>query len=250
MRKPALLLILAASSRFTVTAQSDANSTAVGNAIYDLSTSQISNGNTHAVGSFVNFHSGKEDTKGRRMLLTTWGQGFVVGMNDSLIRDPKLVFNYDKLSHDLYYSLDKQTVFEAERSHIKAFHLMTPEGETEYARVDVVKPEVFFRVFTSADASHYGFYSLTTTEFHKANFHSDGLVETGNNYDEYVDNLQYYIVAPGGKTYQAVDLKKKKSILAAFPAAKAKAEEFFSQHKDADINESFLKELIEYMNKS
>jgi hypothetical protein len=249
MRKPALLLILAASSCFTVTAQSDANSTSVGNAILELSSNQAGNGSTNAVGSFVNFHMGKEDTKGRRMLLTTWGKGFVVGMNDSLIKDPKLVFNYDKMSHDLYYSLDKQTVFEAERSHIKAFYLMTPDGEAEYARVDAIKPEVFFRVFAPFDASHYGFYSLTTTEFHKANFHSDGLVETGNNYDEYVDNLQYYIVAPGGKTFQPIELKKK-SIRSAFPASKAKVEEFFSQHKDDDITEALVQELIAHVNKS
>lgn len=248
MRKPALLLILAASSCFTVTAQSDANSTTVGNAILELSSNQAGNGNNTAVGSFVNFHMGKEDTKGRRMLLASWGKGFVVGMNDSLIKDEKLVFNYDKMSHDLYYSLDKQTVFEAERSHIKAFHLVSNDGDVEYARVNVIKPEVFFRVFAPVDATHYGFYSLTTTEFKKANYHSDGLVETGNNYDEYVDNLQYYIVAPGGKTFQPIDLKKK-SIRAAFPAAKAKVEEFFSQHKDADINEALVKDLIDYVNK-
>jgi len=201
MRKPALLLILAASSCFTVTAQSDANSTTVNNAILELSSNQAGNGNTNAVGSFVNFHAGKEDTKGRRMLLASWAKGFVVGMNDSIVKDDKLVFNYDKISHDLYYSLDKQTVFEAERSHIKAFHIATNEGEAVYARVNVIKPEVFFREFTPYDATHYGLYALTTTEFKKANYHSDGMVETGNNYDEYVDNVQYYIVSPGGKEF-------------------------------------------------
>lgn len=249
MRKPALLLILAASSCFTVAAQSDANSTTVGNAMLELSSNQAGNGNTTAVGSFVNFHAGKEDTKGRRMLLTAWAKGFVTGMNDSLIKDDKLVFNYDKISHDLYYSFDKQTVFEAERSHVKAFHLTTNEGDADYARLDLVKPENFFRVFTPYDNTHYGLYSLTTTEFKKANYHSDGMVETGNNYDEYVDNLQYYIVSPGGKQYQPVELKKK-SVRSALPAAKTKVEEFLSQHKNDDVNETFLKELIDYLNKS
>ena len=229
-------------------AQSSTGSVSVGNAIQDLTSLQAGNGNTAATGSFVNFHAPKDNTKGRRMLLADWAKGFVTTSNDSVVQSDQTVFNYDKITHDLYYSMDRQTVIEAERSHIKAFTLATMNGDIRYARLDVVKPEAFFQVFTPFDNTHYGFYSLTTTEFKKADYHTDGMVETGNNYDEYVDHLQYYIVSPGGKEYQPVDLKKK-SLRTALPAAKTKVEEYLSQHKNDDVNEIFVQNLIEYINK-
>lgn len=249
MRKPALLLILAASS-FTASAQSDANSTTISNAIQELSSTVAGNTTTSAVGSFVNFHAPKENTKGRRFLLADWAKGTVTTKQDLVLQNDNLAINYDKLSHDLYYSLDHKTVIEAERSHIKSFHLVASDGATmDFGRLDLVKPEVFFQVFIPFDNTHYGLYSLTTTTFKKADYRTDGMVETGNNYDEYVDNVQYYIVSPGGKEYQPVELKKK-SVRASLPNAKPKVDEYLSQHKNDDINETFLKGLIEYINKS
>jgi len=248
MIKPFFILILAAGSFFTVAAQSDANSTQVGNAIQQLAVTQAGNGNTAAVGSFVNFHAPKDNTKGRRMLLADWAKGSVTTSKDSVIQNDQTVFNYDKITHDLYYSMDRQTVIEAERSHIKGFTFATMDGDVQYARLDLVKPEAFFQVFTPFDNTHYGFYSLIKTEFKKADYRTDGMVETGNNYDEYVDNVQYYIVAPGGKAYQPVELKKK-SLRTALPEAKTKVEEYLSQHKNDDINETFVKNLIGYVNK-
>jgi hypothetical protein len=248
MRRPVLILILSASSCGIASAQSDANSTTVGNAILELASNQAGNGNTNAVGSFVNFHAPKENTKGRRMLLADWARGSVITSQGADIQNDKLLLNYDKISHDLYYSLDRQTVIEAERSRVKGFHLSAGDGkELDYTRVDLIKPEVFFQVFTQYDDHHYGLYSLTTTQFKKADYRTDGLVETGNNYDEYIDNVQYYIVSPGGKQYQPLELKKK-SMRATFPAVKAQVEEYLSQHKNDDINETFLKGLVDFIN--
>ncbi|GGB22499.1 hypothetical protein [Puia dinghuensis] len=248
MRKPIPLLLLSTALSCAAAAQSSSNAVTIDNAISDLSAQQIGNGNARAVGSFVNFHAPKENTKGRRMLLTDWAKGYVVTSQDSVLQNDRLVFNYDKMSHDLYYSFDRQTVIEAERSHVKGFHLVTPMEEMDYGRFDLIKPEVFFRILTHFDAAHYGLYSLTTTEFKKSDYHTDGLVESGNNYDEYVDKIQYYIVSPGGKAYQPVELKKK-NIRSALPSAKTKVEEYLSQHKDDDVNEIFLKNLIDYINK-
>lgn len=249
MRKPALLLILAASS-FTASAQSDANSTTVNNAIQELSSNVAGNSTTTAVGSFVSFHAPKENTKGRRFLLADWAKGSVTTAQDLVLQNDNLAINYDKLSHDLYYSLDHKTVIEAERSHIKSFHLIANDGKSmDFCRLDLIRSEVFFQQFTPFDNTHYGLYSLTTTTFKKADYRTDGMVETGNNYDEYIDNVQYYVVSPGGKEYQPVELKKK-SVRASLPNAKAKVEEYLSQHKNDDINETFLKDLIEYVNKS
>jgi hypothetical protein len=249
MRRPSLTFILATLSVCTASAQSDANHTTIDNALQELSSNVAGNGNTAAVGSFVNFHAPKENTKGRRLLLADWAKGTVTTSQDAVLQNDNLVLNYDKVSHDLYYSLDRKTVIEAERSHIKSFRLVTNEGATDYCRLDLVKPEVFFRVFVPYDNSHYGLYSLTTTEFKKADFRTDGMVETGNNYDEYIDHIQYFIVVPGGKEYQAVELKKK-SVRSSLSGVKTKVEEYLAQHKNDDVTEAFLNGLIEYVNKS
>jgi len=240
MRKLIPLLVLPTALSLAAGAQSNPNSITINNAIQDVAAGSTT--------GFVNFHAPKENTKGRRMLLADFSPGYVTTTSDSALKDPRLVFNYDKITHDLYYSFDRKTVIEADRSRVKTFHLATADGEQEYTRLDLIKPDAFFQTFNSFDNTHYGFYALTKTEFKKADYRTDGMVESGNNYDEYVDNIQYYIVSPGGKEYQPLELKKK-SVRAALPAVKTKVEEYLSQHKNDDVNETFVKNLIEYINK-
>ncbi len=251
MTRPIPFLIAAMTLSLMATAQSSPNSQTINNALEDL-TSIIAgndNGQSRATGSFVSFHQ-KEDTKGSRLFLKDWTVGFVIAPNDSVVRNVKAVFNYDKINHTLYFTPDKKVVLEVDRSLIKGFDLAAPDGEHLFVKMSAISADGFVELLGgSLDDRHYAFCKLTKTILKKADYHTDGMVETGNNYDEYVDNVQYYIVSPGGKEYQPVELKKK-SVRSALPAAKTKVEEFLSQHKNDDVNETFLKELIDYLNKS
>jgi hypothetical protein len=251
MRKLLWLLPLAGSLSLSSSAQSNATSVSVENSIMDLTA--IVNGNTdgrtHAVGSIASFHS-KDDTKGSRLFLRDWTKGYVIANNDSILRNDKAGFNYDKISHTLYFTPDRQTVVEIDRAALKGFYLSAPDGDYRFVKVPAIKPDVFFQlVGGDANPAQFNAYKLTKTAFKKADFHTDGMVETGNNYDEYVDTKEYYIVMPGGKDFQTIELKKK-SIRTALSSQKAKVEEFFSQHKDADINDALINDLIEHLNKN
>ncbi|HEY4107465.1 hypothetical protein [Puia sp.] len=251
MRKLLLLLPLAGSLSLSSIAQSNATSVSVENSLMDLTAIVAGNtdGRTHAVGSIASFHQ-KDDTKGSRLLLHDWAKGYVIANNDSILRNDKAGFNYDKISHILYFTPDKQTVVEIEKTAFKGFIFTEPDGEHYFIKVDAIKPDVFFElVGGDGSTAHINAYKLTKTQFKKADYHTDGMVESGNNYDEYVDTKEYYIVMPGGKEVQTVELKKK-SIRTALSSQKAKVEEYFSQHKASDINENFLADLISYINKS
>jgi hypothetical protein len=250
MRKLLWLLPLAGSLSLPSSAQSNATSISVENSLMDLTAivNGNTNGQTHAVGSIASFHT-KDDTKGSRLFLREWAKGYVVNSNDSILRNDKAGFNYDKISHTLYFTPDRQTVIEIDNAALKGFYVSAPDGDHRFIKVHAIKPDVFFElVGGEANPAQFNAYSLTKTTFKKADYHTDGMVETGNNYDEYVDTKEYYIVMPGGKEIHSIELKKK-SIRTALSSQNAKVEEFFSQHKDADINDAFVRDLIDYLNK-
>ena len=71
-------------------------------------------------------------------------------------------------------------------------------------------------------------------------------MESGKQYDEYSDEYKYYIVSPDGKSFKNVTLKSKaiKDAVSDNP----KAAEFFSAHKNDPVDETYLTELVKYLN--
>ena len=46
--------------------------------------------------------------------------------------------------------------------------------------------------------SKYKIYKLTTTKFIKSDMETNGLVSSGNPYDEYADEITYYVLTVKG----------------------------------------------------
>jgi hypothetical protein len=231
-------------------AQSDGNTIRIDQAIQDLSSNIGANfnGQSRAVGSFVNFHSGKENTKGSRYLFADWVGGTVTTKAGLVISKDSLMYNYDKISHDLYLT-DQKTVVDVDGQNVQAFTLRESGRPMTFVRLDGVQPDAFFLqlVDPGASGSAYGLYRLTKTSFEKANFHSDGMVESGHNYDEFIDEQVYYILMPGGKEAKKVELKKK-SIREALASVKPKVDAYFNAHKGEELNENFLVGLLNAVN--
>jgi hypothetical protein len=82
----------------------------------------------------------------------------------------------------------------------------------------------------------------------RSNYISNGLVESGNNYDEYVDKQTYYWVDQKNEKAGIFELKKK-SIKEAFASEAAKVDAYFSLHKHEDVDDNFVKKLIIYLNR-
>jgi hypothetical protein len=233
-----------------VKAQTNENSIRIDQAIQDLTNDVAgnTNGSSRAVGSFVNFHTGKEDTKGSRYLFPNWVGGVVTTKNGIVIAKDSLLYNYDKISHDLYLT-DQKTVVQVDGENIKAFTLTNAGQPMIFVRLETVQPNVFFQqlVEPGASGSGYGLYKLIRTTLKKADYHTDGLVETGSNYDEFVDVSEYYIVTPAGKEAKKVELKKK-AIRESMADAKQKTDDYFAAHRSEDINELFLIGLVGSLN--
>jgi len=225
----------------SVLAQSTPESQSIQNSLNEVSGLQSSH-----VASMVSF-SHKEDTKGSRYLFTSWVKGSVTGMNDVTIHSDSLRFNYDKMTRSLYMTSDMKTMLEIDKDHIKAFTLNGNGGDliSSYIKINAIDPDAFFQPIAGADSKYYA-YKTTKTKFQKADYHTDGLVETGKNYDEYVDENEYYFRLPGG-AYKKFELKKK-SIKEVLAGDATKVNGYLSEHKFDDINEDFIKGLINYLN--
>ena len=245
MKKIYLVLAILLITNTFLQAQSNALSQNVDAALQDLTKGVTNNGGGY-IGSMVSF-SHKEDTKGNRYLFTEWAKGSVVGSNDVVINNDSLLFNYDKITHDLYLTTDKVSAIDVDKSKVKSFSLKGNDGNVySFEKIPLINPDIFFQPLVE-NVNKYSAYKLTKTKFVKSDYHSDGMVETGKNYDEYVDEDEYYIVLPGGKEFKKVDLKKK-SIKQALQQDASKTDSYFAQHKQDDINEAFLKDLITSLN--
>jgi hypothetical protein len=225
-------------------AQSSQAAMSIDNAIQTLSSaggSRINNGE-----SFVNYHGDREPPKGSRLLFDPWTRGFVIGVYDTVLKDPNLLLNYDKITHNLYLTLDGKTIVKVETEQARELHFVEGGAQIVLTRVDGIDPHVFFqRLSDSAGESHYVLYRLLKTQYRRADFHTDGLVSYGNNYDEYVDSYEYYIVMPGANEYAPLSLTKR-SLRAVLGR---RADAWFAAHRKDKLDEAALTALVNRLNK-
>lgn len=197
-------------------------------------------------GSMAYNLTSKENTKGSRYLFDDWAKGYVTDDKGNAINSENYTFNYDKIGGTLLLSQDKQTAIAVDKEHVKNFVV--------YNKADKV---MAFEYAPAIDATHYcevlatgakyKIYKLTKTKFIKADYKNDGISSSGNKYDEYVDEPVYYVIDVKTPAPQKISLKTK-AIKQAFAADADKVKTFFADHKDDDIDESFLSALGDFLN--
>jgi hypothetical protein len=187
----------------------------------------------------------KEETHGSRYYSKDWGNGYVINTEDKKINNAALLFNYNKVTGDLLLTHDKKTAIIVNRDQIKSFTLY-----------DATNNEHTFEIIPQIDEAHsvevlvngdkYKIYKLTKTKFIPSNYTTNGLVSSGNSYDEYADENTYYLLAANNQM-QKLTLKRK-VIKHAFGNDENKADTFFSKNNSGNIDDQFLKDLGNYMN--
>ena len=186
-----------------------------------------------------------EATRGRRYLFSDWVSGYVVSPEDSVYKNPKYGFNYDKISGALLLTQDKSNAIEIDQARIKSFTLFDELNREEvFEYVPEVNKTHYPQVLASG--SKYKIYKLTITTFVKNNYRSDGMTSAGNNYDEYEDNNTYYVYNVQTKQLQPFTLKKK-AIKAAFASDINKVNAYF-ESDDNKLDDAFLSKLGAYLN--
>jgi len=198
-------------------------------------------------GAALPVFSQKEDTKGGKYLFDQWVKGTATNSYNAVVSNDTYLYNYDKITKSLLVTSDKRSMIEISKTDLNGFTFIDKNNkEIVFEKVVAIDPNTFM-IQLLKDSTGYSLYKSLHTKFIRANYHSDGLTESGNNYDEYVDEYTYYILFPGGKQFSKVELKKK-SIKEVLMKEEKKVKSFFSQHGSDDLDEFFLMALVASLN--
>jgi hypothetical protein len=201
--------------------------------------------NTINSGAMLPVVEHKEETRGSRYLLSKYAKGVIVDSANSLISDSINLLNYDKIDGQLMIAQNVKNYLEVDKEKVLAFALKADDTSFIFLNVPILSKTNYFLLI--ANGPKYSAYKSIRSKFVKSNYISNGLVETGNNYDEYVDKLTYYWVDEHNKIAGIFELKKK-SITEAFAAEKEKTNTFFAKHKHDDFDDNLIRNLIMYLN--
>ena len=191
------------------------------------------------------FHQ-KEETQGSRYLFNWWVNGTMLDTNLTVINTADFSFNYDKVGKKLLATRDKNTIIEINDAAINSFILKTDTSITKFEKIPGIGKKEFLIEVVKNEVK-YSLYKSMKTTFQKADYANNGLIASGKKYDEFVDEFEYYVIFPGGNQFKKVELKKK-SIREALSNEEVKVKQYFSKSESGVINESFLKELILFLN--
>jgi hypothetical protein len=186
----------------------------------------------------------QEDTRGSRYLLKHYVRGVIVDKDGHVMADSLNLLNYDKIDGQLMIAQTARTYLEVEKEKVVAFALRDEDSAYIFLNVPALSKVNYFLLI--ATGPKYSVYKSIRTQFVKADYQSNGLIERGNNYDEYVDKQTYFWVDGQGKS--GIFELKKKSILQALAGEKAKLGPYFAKHKYDDVDDTFVRNLINYLN--
>ncbi len=191
--------------------------------------------------------TGKEDTKGSQFLFDTWVKGSMADAKGNAVNADGYSFNYDKLGGALLLSQDKQTAIAVDKDRARSFILYDKADKARrFEYVPAIDAKLYCEVLSAG--AKYRIYKLTKTKFIKADYKNDGISSSGNKYDEFTDEFAYYVADAKGGAPQKISLKSK-AIKQAFATDADKVKAYFDAHKDDEVNEEFLIDLTNSINK-
>ncbi len=195
---------------------------------------------SNSVGSF----NSTENTKGRRYFFDEWVRGTVISASGKKINSEDLYFNFDKVNNSLIVSKDKKEVIEVVGDSIREIRFASKDQVYDFVKEEKISPQHFVQQLQKNDL--LSLYKTINTKFVKSNYTTNGLSESGNPYDEYVDAPAYFISYKG--EFRPVTLKFK-SIKTALKEEPKKVNDYYDQHQNDEVDEDFLVNLVIYINK-
>ena len=220
--------------------------TLLSNAQSSLSVSQdfqSFSGSSYPASTSLQSFTHKQDVVGSQYLFKDWVKGSVT--NKAGITFTNGYFNFDKINQSLYLQLkDTSAAFLIDKNQLKSVSLS--DGNTSYLleKVPVLDSSNLYNALVKG--SKYSLYSFTKTSFIPSNYQTNGIVTTGKLYDEFKDEVTYYVIFPDGSPHQIA--LKKKAIKSLFQTDKGKVDKFFKVYSDSQLDENLLKSLVEELN--
>jgi hypothetical protein len=190
----------------------------------------------------------RERTKGKRFLFNSWVKGSgVTDVHNQTLDVSNYLFNFDMQTGNLLVTENKKNIMSVAPSGVKTFTLETGGRSYPFLHVPIIDSSRFFLQLAGGD-SLFTLYKECKVKFVQSNYHNDGMIQTGNPDDEYVDISAFYLTRPGESTFRQMSFKPKeiKNLLV---SKKEKVSGYFSDHSNDEIDEAFLIGLINTVNR-
>ena len=184
-----------------------------------------------------------KSTVGTRFLFADWAKATVVDNSGATFSQG--LFNFDKVGQNLYMQLpDTNAVLHVNKHDVKSVTLT--DGTVTYVlkKVSALDTNNFYNALVEGDK--YSLYRFTKTTFVPSDYTSNGIVTSGNLYDEYKDETTYYVIFPNGSVHETS--LKKKSVKNLFSGEKAKLDNFFKAFSGETFDEKMLTLLVQDLN--
>jgi hypothetical protein len=187
----------------------------------------------------------KGNLRGSQYLFMAFVHGYLINASGDLVQSPDYLFDYDKIGGGLLLTKDKKNISELGWDQTQSFVLFNNANERfEFEKYPAIDKSHYVQVLASG--KKYKIYKLIKTRFVKSDFVNNGVTQHGNDYDEYVDDADYYVLDVAGNQPQKLSLRKK-SIKEDFAKEADKVNKYLSDHS-GDINDAYLSKLGAYMN--
>jgi hypothetical protein len=187
----------------------------------------------------------KGNLHGNRYITDDFVHGFLINSSDVLVHGPTYMMDYDKTTGAVLLTEDGKNINQLSYDKTKTFTLFTNKDETfVFETAPAIDNAHYLQVLSSG--KKYKILKLIKTRFVKSDYVNTGVTSHGNDYDEYVDDADYYVVDLSANKPQKISLKKK-SIKDGFAKEADKVNKYLSDNSGS-INDAYLGKLGAYMN--
>ncbi|HEY9002205.1 MAG TPA: hypothetical protein VIM89_12690 [Mucilaginibacter sp.] len=182
---------------------------------------------------------------GSRYLFDTFVHGYFTDMSDKQFSSQNCLFNYEKMSGYILLTTDKKDVREVDRGQIKSLILYDKTDQRyEFEQVPEIDKNHYLQVL--AGGSKYKILKLIRTEFVGSGVAHTASGDKGQDYDEFTDETEYYILNVQTKKVQKVTLKKR-ALKEALQGETDKVNKFMSDN-NGTLDDTYLSKLGAYIN--
>ena len=184
------------------------------------------------------------DLRGSRYMCEVFAHGYLVNGSDELVYQPNYLLDYDKINGSLLLTADGKRIVNVIWDQVKAFTLYSMSDQRyDFEKVTAIDKSHFLQVI--ATGPKYKIYKTIKTKFVKADYVNNGADSHGHDYDEYVDDADYYLVADGAKPQKFTP--KKKVLKEIFAKEADKVNKYLSDNSGS-IDDDYLGKFAAFMN--
>jgi hypothetical protein len=178
--------------------------------------------------------------EGSRYLFETFVPGYFTYSAGKKFYNKRCLFNYEKMSGFVLLTVDKRSVREVDRDQIKSFSLYD-KTDQRYDFEQVPEVDKFHYLQVLASGPKYKIYKFIKTSFIASGVAHTASGDRGQDYDQYLDEAEYYVLNVQTNQLQKIALKKK-ALKDAFQKENDKVNKFMSEN-NGSLNDAFLGKL-------